>query len=291
MRSNRPDWLDDELFPFVSRYLTIDGHRVHYVDEGSGPVLLLLHGNPTWSFLYRHLIANLRHQFRCIAVDYPGFGLSEAATGYGFLPADHAAVISEFVDALDLTEIWLMVQDWGGPIGLHMAARRSDRFERLVIGNTWAWPVSDDPHFLRFSNLFGGRAGSALIRRFNLFVNLLVPLTHRQKRLTRAEMEHYRKPFPTPDSRLPTAIFPRQIAHGSSFLAEVEAGLHSLAHLPTLLVWGAKDVAFRAEERRRFEAMFPHHVTTVLADAGHYIQDDAPDEVTAAIRAFAAKGD
>ena len=90
--TERPAWVDDELFPFESRFVDIDGHSVHYVDEGSGPTLLFLHGNPTWSFVYREVIESLRDEFRCIAVDYPGFGLSSAAPGYRYLPAEHAQV-------------------------------------------------------------------------------------------------------------------------------------------------------------------------------------------------------
>lgn len=98
--TERPAWVDDELFPFESRFVDIDGHTVHYVDEGSGPVLLFLHGNPTWSFDYREVIADLRQEFRCVAVDYPGFGLSTAAPGYRYLPAEHTRVIGAFVNVM-----------------------------------------------------------------------------------------------------------------------------------------------------------------------------------------------
>jgi haloalkane dehalogenase len=121
----------------------IAGARVHYVDEGSGPTLLLLHGNPTWSFLYREIIKELRGEFRCVAVDYPGFGSSVAPTGYGFTPAEHADVVADFLTQLDLSAVTLMVQDWGGPIGFAVATRHPDRFARFVIGNTWARPKSD----------------------------------------------------------------------------------------------------------------------------------------------------
>src|ERR671920_404639 len=136
----RPSWLDERLYPFESRYADVGGARVHYVDEGSGPPLLLLHGNPTWSFLYRDIIAALRDRFRCIAPDYPGFGLSSAPPGYGFMPAEHARVIERLVLELDLRDVTMMVQDGGGPIGFAAATRHPGRFARFVIGNTWAWP-------------------------------------------------------------------------------------------------------------------------------------------------------
>ena len=141
---SRPAWVSDELFPFESRFAVVDGHIVHYVDEGKGPLLLMLHGNPAWSFLYRHVIAGLRGEFRCVALDLPGFGLSKAGAGYGYRPADHATVVEGFCDRLGLEAITLMVNDWGGPIGFWVAGRQPTRFKALVIGNTWAWPVNGD---------------------------------------------------------------------------------------------------------------------------------------------------
>src|SRR5688572_26839324 len=112
----RPDWVPGELYPFESRYRDVAGARIHYIDEGSGRPLLLLHGNPTWSFAYRDIVRGLRDRYRCIAVDYPGFGLSQAPPGYGFTPAEHAGVLERLVLDLDLVGVTLMVQDWGGPI-------------------------------------------------------------------------------------------------------------------------------------------------------------------------------
>src|SRR5208282_578788 len=128
----RPSWLREPLYPFESRYADIDGARVHYVDEGSGPPLLLLHGNPTWSFLYRDLIKGLRDRFRCIAPDYPGFGLSHAAPGYSYTPAEHARILERLVLELDLQGLTMMVQDWGGPIGFAVATRQPSRFAAFV---------------------------------------------------------------------------------------------------------------------------------------------------------------
>jgi haloalkane dehalogenase len=282
----RPAWVDAELYPFTSRFVTIDGNTVHYIDEGQGPVLLMLHGNPVWSFLYRQVITQLREDFRCIALDYPGFGLSTAAPGYRFLPSEHAAVVARFIDELALSDITLMVNDWGGPIGLSVAVDQPHRFSHLIIGNTWAWPVNGDPHFVWFARLLGGPLGRLLIARFNLFVNVLVPKGHTHRRLTPAELHHYRAPFPTPASRRPTSVFPHQITAAHSWLARIEHGLTSLADHPVLLLWGERDLAFRATERRRFESHFPAATTVPLPTAGHYIASDTPDHVTAAIHAW-----
>jgi haloalkane dehalogenase len=286
-RPARPAWVPDELFPFASRYAELGGSRVHYVDEGTGPALLLLHGNPTWSFLYRDIVKGLRTRFRCIAADYPGFGLSSAALGYRFTPAEHAEVIGQLVARLDLRDVTMMVQDWGGPIGFAVATRQPERFAAFVIGNTWAWPKSD-PGTQLFSRLLGGPIGRRLILNRNLFVERILPAGVRRHQLSDAVMNAYRGPFPTPLSRRPTAVFPREILASRPFLADIEQRLPQLRDRPALIVWPTNDVAFRGRERRRFEQLFPDHRTVSLEGAGHYIQEDAADEIVSAIRGWRA---
>jgi haloalkane dehalogenase len=279
----RPAWVPEELYPFEDRYAEIDGAVVHYVDEGSGPPLLLLHGNPTWSFLYREIIVGLRDRFRCVAVDYPGFGLSRAPRDYGFTPAEHSEVVERLLLELDLQGVAMMVQDWGGPIGFRIATRHPDRFAAFAIGNTWAWPKAD-PGTQVFSRLLGGPVGGYLILRRNLFVERLLPSGVRRKKLAGPVMDAYRGPFPTLESRRPVHVFPREILASRPFLAEIERGLPALRDRPALILWPTSDVAFREPERRRWEAAFPRHDTIILEGAGHYIQEDAPDEIVAAVQ-------
>ncbi|MGE2727670.1 alpha/beta fold hydrolase [Mycolicibacterium pulveris] len=281
--TQRPAWVDDTLFPFESRYLEIDGHRLHYVDEGSGPTLLFLHGNPTWSFLYRHVISALRDEFRCVAVDYPGFGLSTAAPGYRYLPKEHAQVVTEFVEALGLTGITLVAHDWGGPIGLATVGRLPERFDRLVLANTAGWPT-DALRVKAMSHIVGGPIGRLLIRQFNLFVNMMIPAGHRLTKPTNAEMAHYQKALDSPARRHASAVFPREITGSRAFLADIEAGLADLAVLPTLIIWADGDIAFGDDELRRWESIFTDRHTVVVEGAGHFVPSDAPERFAAAIR-------
>jgi haloalkane dehalogenase len=281
----RPSWLPERLYPFESRRAQVEGADVHYVDEGEGPPLLLLHGNPTWSFLYRDIITRLRDRHRCIALDYPGFGLSRAAPGYGYTPSEHARTVEQLILQLDLMEITMMVQDWGGPIGFAAATRHPDRFAAFVVGNSWAWPKSD-PGTQLFSRLMGGPIGGYLITRRNFFVERILPSNVRRTKLSGDVMNAYRGPFPTPDSRRPLHVFPREILASRPLLAEVERTLPALADRPALIVWPTRDFAFREAERRRWEELFPNHQTVTLEGAGHYIQEDAPEEIVAAIRAW-----
>ena len=279
----RPAWIPEALYPFESHYAEIDGGSVHYVDEGSGPPLLLLHGNPTWSFLYRDIITGLRDRYRCIAPDHPGFGLSRAAPDYRYTPPEHAAVLEKLVLQLDLSEVTMMVQDWGGPIGFAVATRHPDRFAAFVIGNTWAWAKADLGTQL-FSRLLGGPIGGYLILQRNFFVEKIVPGNVKRKKLSAEVMDAYRGPFPTPESRRPLHVFPREILGSRPFLAEIERGLTELGERPALLVWPTKDIAFREPERKRWEQVFPNHQTVILEGAGHYIQEDAANEIVSAVR-------
>ncbi|MBX7193143.1 MAG: alpha/beta fold hydrolase [Sandaracinaceae bacterium] len=284
--ATRPDWLTPELFPFKSRFLSLEGHVVHYVDEGRGPILLMLHGNPTWSFAWRHLILALRDRFRCVALDYPGFGLSVAKDGYDHRPESHAKVVASFVEALDLRDVTPVVQDWGGPIGLWVSGRVPERVKALVIGNTMAWPVDDDPHFVRFSSMMGGPIGGFFIRHFNAFVNVMIPMGTPKRKVGKDAMRAYRLPLATPERREASRVFPWAIVGSTPFLRETEAGLARLVDKPVLLCWGTKDIAFREKERLRFEKTFPRARTTILEGAGHYVQEDAPDEIATAIGSF-----
>jgi haloalkane dehalogenase len=284
----RPAWVPEQLYPFESHFAQIDGAQLHYVDEGNGAPLLLLHGNPTWSFLYREIIKGLSDRFRCIAVDYPGFGLSRAAPGYEFTPAEHSRIVEQLLLQLDLSDVTMMVQDWGGPIGLALATRQPDRFVAFVIGNTWAWPKSD-PGTQIFSRVMGGPIGGYLILRRNFFVEKIIPGGVKRRRLPDAVMDAYRGPFPTPQSRRPLHVFPHEILAARPFLAEIERGLPALRERPALLVWPTRDFAFREPERRRWEEVFPIHRTVILEGAGHYIQEDGPEEIIGAIGGWRRK--
>ncbi len=274
----RPGWVDSELYPFEDRWL--DG--LHYVDEGDGPPLLLVHGNPTWSFTWREVIKGLRDRYRCIAPDLPGFGLSSAPAGYGFTAAEHAVAIERLVTLLDLRDATLMVQDWGGPIGFAVAGRQPDRFRFYVIGNTWAWSMRDNRAARMFSGFLGGPIGRYLIVRRNFFVERIIPRATRTD-LPERVMDMYRGPFPTPESRRPVAVFPKEIIAATPWLEEVE---RNIPQRPALIVWPTNDQAFRTAERERWEAMLPDHRTVLLEGARHYIGEDAPGQITDAVRAL-----
>ncbi|HMK96385.1 MAG TPA: alpha/beta fold hydrolase [Acidimicrobiales bacterium] len=282
-----PDWLNKELYPFDSHFLDIDGNRIHYVDEGSGPTLLLVHGNPVWSFVYSNAIKALRSSFRCLAVDLAGFGLSEAAPGFSYLPAAQSTLLAALIEQLDLRNFSVVVHDWGGPIGLSAALVAPERLSGVVISNTWAWPVNGNPGFEKFSGLMGGPLGRLGSTYFNAFVNVLVPLSHKRRRLSHAEMTQYRKPLPF-GHRRPTWVLPKQIIGSREFLAALESRLSELSTRRALIVWGDKDDAFAAPELARWQQILPSARTVLLKGVGHFAASEAPVEFVAAVREWHA---
>ena len=236
--------------------------------------------------MYRDVIASLKDRFRCIALDYPGFGLSVAGPGYGYQPVDHAGVVVDFLDHMDISDVTLVGHDWGGPIGLFAAEQRPDRFSRIVLANTWAWPTNGELKAEMASRAMGGFLGRELIRRFNVFVNALVPAGHRRRKVSDAEMNHYREALDTTERRNACAILPGAITGARDFLTDVEGNLKLLQDLPALIVWADADMAFGDGDLKRLEAKFPDHTTVIVKGAGHFVQSDAADEMSGAIRTW-----
>jgi haloalkane dehalogenase len=284
MNQFRPD---PQLFPFESRWFAGAGPRVHFVDEGSGLPVVMFHGNPTWSFLYRKVILALRDRFRCIAVDYPGFGLSERPEGYGYTAAEHAVVIGKLADHLGLDGFIVVGQDWGGPIGMTVAVERATRVSGLVFANTWYWPAKGSLSV--FSIVMSSPPMQRLILRRNFFVNNIMPRSV-VRPLEPAVFETYQMAQPSPEARRGVAEFPRQIRRARPMLSHLakEAPM-ALRAKPIELVWAMKDPAFGRETViQRWLHDFPNAHVTRLAKASHYVQEDAPEELAAAVERVAA---
>ena len=276
--------LAEGAFPFESRFVEVGGARLHYIDEGEGPLLLMLHGNPSWSYLYRDLVLALRGSFRCVAPDLAGFGLSRPPGGFSFLPRDHAALVADLIEALGLNDVTLIAHDWGGPIGL-AAARATGRVSRLCLGNTWASSVNGDLHFEWFSKLLGGALGGWLAERHAVFVNFLLPSSMRRRKLSAEELAAFRAPFDGRQARRAMQIFPRAITGEGDWLRDLEsyvAGFRGPAHF----VWPDKDIAFRAKELQRWRRLLPQAGVTPLSNCGHFLWLEAPGEAAAALAEF-----
>ena len=243
-----------------------------------------MHGNPTWSFLYRGIIIRLRKHFRCIAVDYPGFGLSVHPPAYGYKAAEHAEVVTGLVRELALVDLTIMGQDWGGPIGMRVALNERDRMRSVVMGNTWYWPA-DSLVMQGFSKIMSTGFVQGQIFKKNLFVEKIMPMAVKHK-LAPEVMDHYRGPLRTLDSRAGVAEFPKEITRAALWLGAIADEVPDvLGQLPLLLTWGIYDQFFGSALMERFKTDFANVRTTRL-DAKHYIQEDAPAEIAKAIEVF-----
>jgi haloalkane dehalogenase len=288
MKSYRtPDERFDGLpgYAFAPRYLEQEGLRMHYVAEGAGNPVLLLHGEPTWAYLYRKMIPPLARVARVVAPDYFGFGRSDkpiqiADYSYDF----HYLSIERLVEDLDLRETTVVVQDWGGPIGLRLAVERPERVARLVILNTGVGAGrAPSPEWLRFREF---------IRRVRteLVPGQLVQITC-VSQLDDAVVEAYNAPFPTPDSKAGVLAFPElvptELDHPSAAkMLEVRAALERWEK-PALVLFSDSDPIFTSEAAERMAARIPGAgPAEIVAGAGHFLQEEKGEEIAERIVRF-----
>lgn len=287
--NRRPDWLSNDLYPFESNFFTTEsGHQMHFVDEGVGEPIVFVHGNPAWSFEFRHLIKELQSSFRCVAVDHIGFGLSSRSNQKeDYHPSSHANRFCSLMEHLGLQDITIVMEDWGGPIGLDFARRHPAKVKRLVIGNTWCWSVRDDFHFIWFSSFMSSWIGQYLLKRHNIFVNMLMSKAVGDKRiLTPDVMTHYRNAQPTPEARAAMAAFPGHIIGASDWLESIWRERAAFADKPALIVWGHRDIAFRKKELHRWQSELADTEVHEFDDCGHYLAEEAPVSLVSLIREF-----
>jgi haloalkane dehalogenase len=279
-------------WPYEPRFVEAAGTRIHYVDEGprDAAPILMVHGNPTWSYMYRTPIRMLSERgHRCIAFDHMGFGASEKpAKPREYTLERHAAIARALIDALELDDIALVAHDWGGPIGLAAATAAPERFRALVLMNTWAWELpSFLPPFLREFRTAG--LGEILALGGNLFVES-IPGGMANRQPHPQMMEAYRAPFPDYWSRVGTLAFPRDIPlsdrdPSAPAMSRIHGRLPDLG-LPTLLIWGMRDRVFQPVFLDQWRELMPEARVVELADAAHYLVEDQPEPIAREIADF-----
>lgn len=263
---------------------------MHYVDEGAGDAVLFVHGTPTWSFEWRHLIRALASGWRCVAPDLVGFGLSDRPAAFPYTPEAHAAALAEFVERLSLGSLTLVVHDFGGPIALPIALGQPARVTRLVLINTWMWSFAGDRDMERKGRFAGSRVGRLLYRWTNFSLRVLMPHVFADRRkLTRAIHRQYLDRFPDRWSR-GTVLWAlaRAILASGDYYDTLWARRDALRGRPALIVWGLRDRAFGPHQLARWREVLPAARVVELADAGHWPHEEAPERVAAEIRRFLA---
>jgi len=282
-------------YPFTSNYLDLDGLKYHYLDEGTGPTVVMLHGNPSWSFYYRNLVKELSNRFRCIVPDHIGCGLSDKPSDdrYDYTLPRRVADLEQLLDNLQLNEkITLVVHDWGGMIGMAYAVRHPERISRLVILNTGAFPLPKAKPFpLGLRICRDTWLGTLLVRGFNAFSRGAARVGCKENPMSAELRGLYELPYDTWQNRIATLRFVQDIPlvpgdRNYDLISNVANGIDQFADLPILICWGEKDFVFDrhflAEWKRRFPAAELHS----YPEAGHYILEDRQDVVVPLISEF-----
>ena len=278
-----------QLYPFASHYLSLGDVRMHYVDEGDGPPLLMVHGNPTWSFYWRRLIDAFRSRYRAIAVDHIGCGLSDKPQTYGYSLQRHIDNLSELVGRLDLQKATLVAHDWGGAIGLGAVLANKEQFGSVVLLNTGAFPPPYIPWRIRVCRT---PLGTWMIRRWNLFARAaLRSAVARPEGLSPDVRAGFLAPYDNWDHRVAIEKFVRDIPASPRHptwhtLQRLEEQLTELSDWPAQLIWGMQDWCFRPACLDRLLSVFPNAEVHRLDNAAHYVVEDAPEEVIAHMRSF-----
>ena len=281
-----------ELYPFESHYADVSGRRMHYLDEGSGPVLLMVHGNPTWSFYWRNLVSAFRDHYRVIVPDHIGCGLSEmpAAGDYDFRLASRIADLATLVERLGLEDVTLLAHDWGGAIGMGTAVRMPGHFRRFVLFNTAAFLGGRCPLRIRVCRIpWVGELG---VQGLNLFAGTAVKMAVcRHERITPQVRGGLLAPYDSWAHRLAVHRFVADIPLSSSHpshatIRQIEQGLGQFRSHPVCLVWGMRDWCFTPKYLERFLDFFPDAVVHRLDQAGHYVIEDAHEEIVPLVEEF-----
>ncbi len=285
---DRRGFADD--YPFTSHWFQTPAGIQHYVDEGTGPVLLMVHGNPTWSFAWRRLVSAFRGQYRVIAIDHLGCGFSEKPQDRNIYTLNgHIQRLQSLVELLGLKNITLFGHDWGGAIGMGCACRMKERFRRFVLMNTGAFRSQAIPFRISLCRIpLLGMLGD---QGFNLFARAALSMAV-EKPLSPAARAGLIAPYDSWANRIAVHEFVQDIPltsshHSYGTLTEVDESLPSFSSHPIKLIWGMKDWCFTPQEfLNGFLARFPNASVTRIADAGHYVFEDATEQVISESAAF-----
>ena len=280
-----------DLYPFKSKYHVIKGYKYHYVDEGKGAPLVLVHGNPTWSFYYRNLIAEFSQTHRVIAPDHLGCGMSDKPQDFEYRLETHIENLENLLVSLKIDCITLVVHDWGGAIGMGFAVRHPHRIKSLIILNSAAFSMNTMPWRIglcRFPWL-----GNLMVRKFNWFVRGAIR-TAVEKPMTDTVAKGYLLPYNNYDNRVAVMRFIQDIPMSVSdisyeVLLEIEHGLWMFREIPVGIIWGMKDWCFNTQFLRRWKSYFPQAEVCTLENAGHLVLEDDYEAASAFIKVFMKK--
>ncbi len=285
--SNAQDWVDRELYPFKSNTIALEAGKMHYVDEGKGKTILFVHGTPTWSFLYRDFIKELSSDYRCIAIDHLGFGLSEKSTSFSGTPQEHAKNLNEFINKLNLKDITLVLHDFGGPIGLSSAIDNENRIAKIVLFNTWLWATKDDPAAQEIDKIVTSEMGKDYYLNMNYSPKVLLKEAFYDKsKLSDKEHQQYIAPFPDPNSRIALLNIGKAFVGSSDWYDQKWKQLdNKLGTKKWLILWGSQDKFLSDSYLDKWKQKLTNARIKEF-NCGHFVQEEYTNEAIDEIRNF-----
>jgi pimeloyl-ACP methyl ester carboxylesterase len=289
MTREKYEWLDRKEYPFNSRFMQLNGQQLHYIDEGNGDTILFVHGTPSWSFDYRKPIIELRRRYRSIALDHIGFGLSDKPSEYDYSTQQHAETLEQFIGRMNLSDITLVLHDFGGPIGFHFAMKYPEKVKRIVIMNSWLWNFSEEPVFKSFHRIINSPLTPFLYKQLNFSPRFLLPKSFGKNKPSRRILKHYTKPFANASQRNGALAFARSLVNDQDWFEDLWEKKHLLQHVPILFIWGMADKFVPPSFLVQFLKGFPGSCFIKLEDCGHFPQEEKPREVTDAMQEFFKK--
>ena len=279
-------WLDRLEYPFTSNYLDIDGNKIHYLDEGQGEPILFVHGTPSWSFDYRNIIKNLKSNYRCIAVDHIGFGLSDKPEHYDYSPQHHSKTLEYFIHEKQLQNITLVVHDFGGPIGLNVAIKHPEKINKIIILNSWLWSSNNAPDFIKLSKVLKNPLLPFFYRYFNFSPRFILPGSFGDHKLSGKLLKQYTKPFADKSQRNGPLAFAKSLLNDQDWFETLWNKKHAISDKPTLFIWGMKDPVIKSHNLEKFLSGFKNSKAIRLETCGHFPQEEESSKVISAIRDF-----
>ena len=283
---NSQDWINKELYPFQSHFLTIENNQLHYIDEGAGTTLLFVHGTPEWSFGYRDVIKQLRKSFRCVAIDLLGFGLSDKPKGTDYSCAGHSRRLTKFIEHLDLKNFSVIANDFGGSISLSYVLDHPNNVNKIVLFNTWMRSLKNDKHYSGPAKILNSWLGRFLYLNMNAPVNTIMPAAYGDKRKLSPEVHrHYKAALPRA-KRIAAYAFALELSNANEWWQNLWERLHTLSPNKFLFFWGMKDKFIPPYELENWKSRLPGIKCILFEDAGHFVQEEKPDEMSKAIEEF-----
>jgi haloalkane dehalogenase len=277
------------LYPFQSKWVTINGNRIHYIDEGKGETILFCHPPVASSFMYRNMIKDLSQNFRCVALDFPGFGLSEIAPASGYAQSIHAQseIVRALLGFLQLESVYLLMQECGGHAAMKVFMQQPDQLKGVILTDTIIFPVSNYPRIRTMLSLINSRFFNFINAHFNFLIRALTRFGINNRKLSKEERKTYQAIFRTKEIRRATTHLLHQLVTEEKLLSQIQTSFETtFNNIPALLIYGQKDPLNKLGVTKRTHDLLSHSELHLLQGEGHLPHEGEPEKMSALIRAW-----